>query len=218
MLSPRSALPTQDSEVNTAHLFIPYCLINTFLLEIYTWAFFPQFCFYTSMPTYLNFFMTFCTLAMVFQASVLHLMWAVAVVVVRSLKWSSEPCCVGPPKTDASLFRVMTKCDPLEEGMANDPSILAMRTSWTVLKGKKVWQWKMSPPGWKVSDILQGKKGELLIALERMKRLGQSGSDAQLWMSGDENKIWCCKEQYCIGTWNIRSIHRGKLDTSSRRW
>ena len=157
--------------------------------------------------------MTFCTIAMVFQASVLHLMWAVAVVVVRSLKWSSEPCCVGPPKTDASLFRVMTKCDPLEEGMANDPSILAMRTSWTVLKGKKVWQWKMSPPGWKVSDILQGKKGELLIALERMKRLGQSGSDAQLWMSGDENKIWCCKEQYFMGTWNIRSMNQGKLDT-----
>jgi len=32
-------------------------------------------------------------------------------------------------------------------------------------------------------------------------------------VSGDENKIGCCKEQYCIGTWNIRSVNQGKLDT-----
>ena len=28
----------------------------------------------------------------------------------------------------------------------------------------------------------------------------------------DENKIKCCKEQYCIGTWNVRSMNQGKLD------
>ena len=33
-------------------------------------------------------------------------------------------------------------------------------------------------------------------------------------VSGDENKIQCCKEQYCIGTWNVRSMNQGKLDTS----
>ena len=31
-------------------------------------------------------------------------------------------------------------------------------------------------------------------------------------MSGDENKIRCYKVQYCIGTWNVRSMHQGKLD------
>ena len=31
-------------------------------------------------------------------------------------------------------------------------------------------------------------------------------------MSGGESKVQCCKEQYCIGTWNIRSINQGKLD------
>ena len=54
--------------------------------------------------------------------------------------------------------------------------------------------------------------GELLIAPERMKWLGQSGNDAQLRMSGDESKIWCCKEQYCIWTWNVRLLNQGKLD------
>ena len=29
---------------------------------------------------------------------------------------------------------------------------------------------------------------------------------------GDESKIQCCKEQYCIGTWNVRSVNQGKLD------
>ena len=31
-------------------------------------------------------------------------------------------------------------------------------------------------------------------------------------VSGGESKVQCCKEQYCIGTWNIRSINQGKLD------
>ena len=29
---------------------------------------------------------------------------------------------------------------------------------------------------------------------------------------GDGSKVQCCKEQYCIGTWNVRSMNQGKLD------
>ena len=36
-------------------------------------------------------------------------------------------------------------------------------------------------------------------------------------MSGDESKIWCCKEQYCIGTWNVRSINQGKLEVVKQK-
>ena len=28
-------------------------------------------------------------------------------------------------------------------------------------------------------------------------------------VKSDRRKIWCCKEQYCIGTWNIRSMNQG---------
>ena len=29
----------------------------------------------------------------------------------------------------------------------------------------------------------------------------------------DESKVQCCyKEQYCIGTWNVKSMNQGKLD------
>ena len=31
-------------------------------------------------------------------------------------------------------------------------------------------------------------------------------------VSGGESKVQCCKEQYCIGTWNVRSMNQGKLD------
>ena len=31
-------------------------------------------------------------------------------------------------------------------------------------------------------------------------------------VSGDGSKVRCCKEQYCIGTWNVRSMNPGKLE------
>ena len=31
-------------------------------------------------------------------------------------------------------------------------------------------------------------------------------------VSGGESQVRCCKEQYCIGTWNVRSMNQGKLD------
>ena len=30
--------------------------------------------------------------------------------------------------------------------------------------------------------------------------------------TGDRRKVRCCKEQYCIGTWNVRSMSQGKLE------
>ena len=31
-------------------------------------------------------------------------------------------------------------------------------------------------------------------------------------VTGDRSKVRCCKEQYCIGTWNVRSVNQGKLE------
>ena len=30
-------------------------------------------------------------------------------------------------------------------------------------------------------------------------------------VTGDGSKVWCCKEQYCIGIWNVRSMNQGQL-------
>ena len=69
----------------------------------------------------------------------------------------------------------------------------------------------MSPPGQKVSIMLLGKSGgQVLIALERVMWLGQRWNDS-CGCVRDETKVWCCKEQYCIGTWNVKSVNQGKL-------
>ena len=133
-------------------------------------------------------------------------------------QWNYEPRHAGTPETDGLQWRVLTKHGPLEEEMATHSSILAWRTPWTTQKGKKIWHQKMSPPG-KVSNMLLGKsRGQLLIAPERMKWLDENGNAAQLWMylvmdvSGGKSKVRCCKEQYCKGIWNVRSMNQGKLD------
>ena len=35
-------------------------------------------------------------------------------------------------------------------------------------------------------------------------------------VTGDRSKIRCCKEPYCIGTWNVRSMNQGKLEVAKQ--
>ena len=35
-------------------------------------------------------------------------------------------------------------------------------------------------------------------------------------VTGDGSKVRCCKEQYCIGTWNVRSMNQGKLEVGKQ--
>ena len=45
-----------------------------------------------------------------------------------------------------------------------------------------------------------------------MKRQTQRKNNIVLDMTGDGSKVRCCKEQYCIGTWNVRSMNQGTLE------
>ena len=112
---------------------------------------------------------------------------------------------------DGSWWRVLTKCGPLEKGMENHFSILSLRTPWTVWKVKKIGYSKMNSPGQWLPNMLLKISGD--ITPERMKRQSQSNNNTQLWMwLVIEVKVWCCKEQYCIGTWNVRSMNQGNLE------
>ena len=33
-----------------------------------------------------------------------------------------------------------------------------------------------------------------------------------VYVIGDGSEVRCCKEQYCIGTWNVRSMDQGELE------
>ena len=35
-------------------------------------------------------------------------------------------------------------------------------------------------------------------------------------VTGDRSRVQCYKEQYCIGTWNVRSMNQGKLEVVKR--
>jgi len=61
--------------------------------------------------------------------------------------------------------------------------------------------------------MLVGKgRGQLLIAPERMKGLGQSRTNVQLRMSlVVKVKSKVVKEQYYIGIWDVGSMNQGKL-------
>ena len=36
-------------------------------------------------------------------------------------------------------------------------------------------------------------------------------------VSGGESKVQCCKEQYCIGTGNVRSVNQGKWEVVKQK-
>ena len=45
-----------------------------------------------------------------------------------------------------------------------------------------------------------------------MKGWSQSKNNTVVDVTDDRSKVQCCKQQYCIGTWNVRSMNLGKLE------
>ena len=76
----------------------------------------------------------------------------------------------------------------------------------------------MNHTGQQVPNRLLEISGE--ITPERMKRRSQSKSNTHpttpvrsiVDLTGKISKVQCCKEQYCMGTWNVRSMNQGKLE------
>ena len=51
------------------------------------------------------------------------------------------------------------------------------------------------------------------ITPEKMKGWSQSKKQyPAVDVTGDRSKVRCCKEQYCMGTWNVRTMNQGKLE------
>ena len=50
------------------------------------------------------------------------------------------------------------------------------------------------------------------ITTERMKEWSKAKTIPGVDVTGDRSKVQCCNEQYCIGTWNVRSMNQGKLE------
>ena len=51
------------------------------------------------------------------------------------------------------------------------------------------------------------------ITPERMKGWSQNNKQYPVVdVTGDRSKVQYCKEQYCIGNWNVRFMNQGKLE------
>ena len=55
------------------------------------------------------------------------------------------------------------------------------------------------------------------ITPERMKGWSQQRKHPVVDVTGDRSKVQCCKEQYCIGTWNVMSMNLGKLEVVKQK-
>ena len=114
-----------------------------------------------------------------------------------------------------SYGSVLEKHGLVEEEMTNHSSILAARTPWTVWKGKKIYARRWAPQVGRCPICYwEGVEGSWKTNSPRKK---EGAGPKQKWHSavdvaGGESRVGCCKEQYCIGTWNGRSANQGKLD------
>src|SRR5574337_832711 len=123
---------------------------------------------------------------------------------------------VGPPKTGRSWWRGLTECGPLEKGMANHFSICLenpmnsmKRQNDRILKEKlprSVGNQYATGDQWRNNSRNNGRM--------EPKQKQYPAVD----VTGDRSKVRCCKGQYCIGTWNVRSMNQGKLEVSNKRW
>ena len=94
--------------------------------------------------------------------------------------------------------------------MANQFSILALRPPWTVGKEKDR----------TLKDELPRSVGAQYATGDQWRNNSRKNEGMEpkqkqhpvVDVTGDRSKVWCCKEEYCIGTWNVRSMNQGKLE------
>ena len=117
----------------------------------------------------------------------------------------------GQPKMGGSWWRGLTECGPLEKGMANHFSILALRTPWTGWKGKNDRILKEEIPRSVGAQHATGDQWRNNSRKNERMEPKQNQYPA-VDVTGDRSKVRCCKEQYCRGIWNVRSMNQGKLE------
>ena len=112
---------------------------------------------------------------------------------------------------DGSCWRGLTKCGPLEKGMANHFCILALRTSMNSMKRQKDRTLKdelLRSVGAQYATGDQWRNNSRKNEEMKTKQKQHPAVD----VTGDGSKVRCCKEQYYLGTWYVRSMNQGKLE------
>ena len=78
------------------------------------------------------------------------------------------------------------------------------------MKRQKVMTIKDKFPRWKVTNILLE---EWRNNPRKIEEMGPKWKQCPVVdVTGDGSKVWCYKEQYCIGIWKVRSMNQDKLE------
>ena len=109
---------------------------------------------------------------------------------------------------DRSWWRGLTECGVLEKGMANYSYLENPMNSMKRQKDR-------TPE----DELLRSVGAQYATGDEwrnnSRKNEGMEPKQKQHPVvdgTGDRSKVQCCKEQYCIATWNLRSMNQGKLE------
>ena len=117
---------------------------------------------------------------------------------------------MGPPKMGRSWWRDLTECGPLEKEMENHFSILALRTPMNSMKRQNDRILKKELPRLVGAQYATG--DQLRNNSRKNEEMEPKQKHPVMDVTGDRSKVRCCKKQYCIGTWNVRSMNQGKLE------
>ena len=107
------------------------------------------------------------------------------------------------------------------------PRLLAPCGVWLGVSSKQCFLWDlrvqgahhdtMEPP-W-ACRFLHWARSQYAPGEEQRNSSGKNEEAEPKWkqhpvvgVTGNGSKVWCCKEQYCIGTWDVSSMNQGKLE------
>ena len=111
---------------------------------------------------------------------------------------------------DGSWWRVLTKHGPLEEN-GKSVQYSCLENPMNSMKRQKDRTLKDEFPRWVGVQYATGDQ------LRNNSRKNEEREPEQkellaVDVTGDGSEVRCCKEQNCIGTWNVRSMNQGKLE------
>ena len=120
----------------------------------------------------------------------------------------------GQPKTGWSWWRGLTECGPLEKN-GKPLQYSCLENTMNSMKRQNDRILKDELPRLVGAQYTTGNQWRN----NSRKNEGMETKQKQypaVDVTGNRSKIRCCKKQYCIGTWNVRSMNQGKLEGVKR--
>ena len=109
------------------------------------------------------------------------------------------------------MIPFLTKCGPLEKGIGKRLQYSCLENPMNSMKRQNDRILKEELPRSVGAQYATGDQWRSNTRKNEEKKPKQK-QHAIVNVTGDGSKVQCCREQYCIGTRNVRSMHQGKLE------